>query len=254
MRWIWIFLYMAILPWMRVSAEPLTIYCEDDPPNQMVGAEGQLTGMSVEIVTELQKRIDNRDPIQLVPWARGYDAVQKTPGTVLFSMSRTAERDALFHWVGPILVSSYAFYARADSRIVIRGLEDARKLRRIGVYNNDVRDTFLTQAGFTNLDRAANNIQNFKKVMAGRLDVFASAPISIEDEARAAGCRASDIKHVYTFMEVQLYIVLSKGTPEDVVKAWTDAFASLRRDGTFARIHRKYYPARPLPGKPTTEF
>jgi len=254
MRWLGLFLLMAVLPLTRACAEGLTIYCEEDPPNQMVGPDGQLSGMSVEIVTELQKRLGSHDPIQLVPWARGYDAVQKLPGTMLFSMSRTAERDPLFHWIGPVLETSYAFYARADSRIVLKDLEEARKLKRIGVYNYDVRETFLTRAGFTNLDRAANNIQNFKKLMAGRVDIYASSPISIEDEAKSAGYHASDVKHVLTFMQVQLYIVLSKGTPEGVVKAWSEAFSSQRKDGTFARLHRKYYPLRPLPGKAVTEF
>jgi polar amino acid transport system substrate-binding protein len=254
MRWVVIFMFLAAVPMTLARAESLTIYCEDDPPNQMLGPDGQLTGMSVEITAEIQKRTGNRDPIQLVPWARGYDAVQKVPNTVLFSMSRTAERNAHFHWIGPILESSYAFYARADSTITIRVLEDAKRLRRIGVYNNDVRDTFLTQAGFTNLDRASNNLQNFRKLMAGRLDVYASTPISIEDEARAAGYQATDVKHVFTFMQVQLYIVLSKGTADELVRAWSEAFASLRKDGTFARIHKKYYPSRALPGKAITEF
>lgn len=254
MRWVVLVMFLAFVPMPLARAETLTIFCEDDPPNQMLGPDGQLTGMSVEIAAELQRRTGNHDPIQLVPWARGYDAVQKVPNTVLFSMSRTAERDPLFHWIGPILESSYAFYARADSKITIRGLQEAKRLKRIGVYNNDVRDTFLTQAGFTNLDRASNNLQNFRKLMAGRIDVYVSTPISIEDEARATGYQAADVKHVFTFMQVQLYIALSKGTPEDIVRAWSDAFASLRKDGTFARLHKKYYPSRALPGKAITEF
>ena len=235
-------------------AQRLTIYCEEDPPLQMMGADGKLTGLIVEIVTEIQKRVGNQDAIEMVPWARGYDAVQKQPNTVLFSVSRTAERNPLFHWIGPELEASYSFYARADSKIVIRTLEEAKKLKRVGVYIDDVRDSFLTQAGFKNLDRTSNNTQNFKKLMAGRLDVYASASISIEDEARVAGYKASEVKKVYTFMRAQLYIVLSKGTPAGVVKAWSEAFASMQKDGSFGSLHRKYYPALPLPGKAITAF
>ena len=254
MRWIVFFVLVAVLPMGSLVAQSLTIYCEDDPPNQMIGVDGKLTGMTVEIAAEIQKRVGNQDPIQLVPWARGYDAILNTPNTLLFSMSRTADRNPLFHWVGPVLESSFSFFSRADSSIVIKTLEDAKRLERVGVYNNDVRDTFLTQAGFKNLDRTNNNIQNFKKLMAGRVDVYASASISIADEARAAGYKASAVKEVFTFMRVQLYIVLSKGTQASVVKAWSEAFAGMRKDGTFARIYRKYYPALPLPGKAITEF
>lgn len=247
MRGLVLFLLLAVAG--GAFAQRLTIYCEDDPPNQFLGPDGQLTGMTVEIATEIKRRIGNPDPIQLVPWARGYEAIQNVPNTVLFSMSRTAERNPLFHWVGPVLETSYGFYARADSPIVIRNLDDAKKLARVGVYINDVRDTYLTQAGFRNLDRTHNNIQNFKKLMAGRVDVYATSPISVDDEARAAGYQASDAKLVFTFMKTQLYIVMSKGTAEGVVQAWSDAFAGMQKDGSFANIHRKYYAGLPLPGK-----
>jgi polar amino acid transport system substrate-binding protein len=237
-----------------LTAQSLTICCEDEPPNQFVGPDGLITGMSVDIVTEIQRRIGNQDPIQMMPWARAYDAALKSPDTVLFTVSRTAERNPLFNWVGPVHELCFSFYAKADSPIRIRNLAEARKLRRVGVYLDDVRDTLLTRAGFMNLDRASNNLQNFKKLMAGRIDVFASSPEAIEAEAIQAGFESSAVKHVFTFARVQDYIVLSKGTPEPVVKAWAKAFAGMQKDGSFAGIHRKYYPDQPLPGKAITEF
>jgi polar amino acid transport system substrate-binding protein len=254
MRWLLFLMLTMVVPAGEAVAQSLAIYCEDDPPNQMVGPEGRLTGMTVEILVELKKRTGNSDPIQMVPWARGYDALLKKPGTVLFSVSRTPERNLLFHWIGPVLESSYSFYARADSKLKIKDLEEAKQVQRIGVYLNDVRDTYLTGMGFRNLDRTNNNIQNFKKLMAGRIDMYASAPLAIEDEAKAAGYRGSDVKPLFSFLRIQLYIAMSLGTPESVVKGWSEAFGSMQNDGSFARIHRKYYPALPLPGKATTSF
>lgn len=253
MRWL-VFLVFLVGTGGGLLGENLTIYCEDDPPNQIITSDGRLTGMTVEIIREIQQRVGNQDPITVVPWARGFDAVQKNPNTVLFSMSRTAERDPLFHWIGPVLETNYGFYARADSSLSITSLEEAKKLKRIGVYLNDVRDVLLTRAGFTNLDRTSNNIQNVKKVMAGRIEAYASAPGSIESEAQAAGYQASDLKELFTFMRVQLYIVLSRGTPEGVIKTWSDAFAGMQKDGSFARLHRKYYPTLSLPGKAIKAF
>ena len=195
----------------------------------------------------------NHDPIQLVPWARGYLKVQTEPNTVLFTMSRTAERNPLFHWVGPVVEQVFSFYAKADSPLTVRSLDDARKLA-VGVYINDVRDTFLTDAGFKNLSRVNNNTQNFKKLMMGRLDVYASSPSQIEDEAKAAEYKASDVKKLFDFLQVQLYIAMSRGTSPRIVTAWTRAFAAMEKDGTFAALHRKYYPADPLPGRAVTVF
>jgi polar amino acid transport system substrate-binding protein len=239
---------------LRLGAQGLAIYCEDDPPNQFLAADGKLTGLTVEIVEAIQRRVGTAEPIQLVPWARGYDAALNRPNTVLFSVARTAERNPRFHWVGPVLEMTFSFYARADSALRISSLEDAKRLKRIGVYNNDVRDTFLTQAGFRNLDRTNNNLQNVKKLMAGRIDVYASSPAQIDDEARAAGYKGSDVKEVFAFMRVQLFIVMSRGTPDDVVKAWSGAFAAMQKDGSFATLFRKYYPKLIPPERSTTPF
>ena len=208
----------------------------------------------MEITKEIQRRIGNQDPIQLVPWARGYDEALNRPNTVLFSVSRTAERNPRFHWVGPILEMTFSFYTRADAKVIIKNLGDAKKLNRIGVYHNDVRDTFLTQAGFRNLDRTNNNIQNFKKLMSGRIDAYASSPIQIEDEARAAGYKGSDVKEVFAFMRVQLYIVLSLGTPDAVIQDWSSAFAAMQKDGSYLALFRRYYPKLPLPGRAIADF
>lgn len=245
---------LAFLVMGGLGAQDLAIYCEEEPPNQYVGPDGELTGMTVEIVKEIKQRVGSRAPIQMVPWARGYDAAIGEPNIVLFTVSRTAERNQMFNWVGPVHELDFTFYARVDSHVHIKSLEDARKLQRIGVYISDVREVMLMRGGFDNLDRAANNTQNFKKLIAGRIDVYATSSQSIDAEAASAGFSSAAVKPVFTFARVQDYIVLSKGTPASVVKAWTQAFASMKKDGTFAQIHRKYYPSRPLPGKPVTEF
>lgn len=250
-----IILFSALCFSVNLYAENLTIYCEDDPPMQLKDANGKLTGMTVEIVQEIQKRVGNTDPIQMVPWARGLSEAQKTPNVVLFSMGRTAERNPLFQWAcGPISESVFSLYVKADSKISIKSLDDAKKLKNIGVYINDVRDAFLTKEGFTNLERVNNNTVNFKKLMAGRIDAYASGVNSITDEAAAAGYKAEDVKNAFDFLKVQIYIIMSKGTPENIVKTWSDAFASMQTDGSFATIYKKYYPTRSLPGPAITNF
>lgn len=122
----------------------LTIYCEDDPPFQ-INKNGQLTGLTAEVVQEIQKRVGNKDKIEVVPWARGYQALETQANTVLFSVSRTKERNDLFQWVGPVNEISYGLYAKSDTKIKLNNFEDAKKLKSIGVYINDIRDQYLTQ-------------------------------------------------------------------------------------------------------------
>jgi polar amino acid transport system substrate-binding protein len=236
------------------AAQPLTIYTEINAPLQMQREDGQLTGLAVEIVKEIQKRIGSTEPIQLVPWARGYLDLETLPNIVLFATARTAERDPLFNWVGPFDETVFSLYVKADSKTRLDNLEDARRLKTIGVYKNDVRDLYLTKAGFTNLERTIDNIANVKKLMSGRIDAFASASVSIEELTRSAGYQAGDVREALIFMRVQQFIAISKGTPDSTVKAWLQAFKAMKKDRTFEHLFRHYYPNRPLPGPTITSF
>jgi polar amino acid transport system substrate-binding protein len=227
-------------------AGPLVIYTEISPPDQFLGPDGQLTGFGSEVVRELQRRVGSTDPIEVVPWIRGYKEIQERPDVVLFSMARTKDREPLFGWVGPIRESSYSFYARADSKIVLKSLEEARNLKLIGVYKEDARDQYLTKMGFTNLDRSINNLTTVKKLMAGRIDCMVATP-DIGVEMRTAGFKREDVREVFPFLKVQLYIAFSKAIPALTLKAWTGALQGMREDGSFKRIFQKYFPDSPLP-------
>ena len=50
-------------------------------------------------------------PIQVVPWARGYRSLQNEGNAVLFATSRYHAREHLFQWVGPIFTARYILVA-----------------------------------------------------------------------------------------------------------------------------------------------
>jgi polar amino acid transport system substrate-binding protein len=235
-------------------AKPLTIYCENDPPSQIQNPDNSLSGFAVDLVREIQRRLHTHAPILMVPWARGYDAVQNEPNVLLFSMARTTERNALFQWIGPILENQYGFYVKADSKFIINSMEDAKKLQAIGVYRDDVRDLYLTKAGFTNLDRVTDNSVNIKKLMAGRINAYAGSPTGIVDALKTAGFKGNAVKLGFVFMKSQSFIAASRATPTDNVRAWNDALEDMKADGTFKAILAKYYPGVAMPGPAITAF
>ena len=241
-------LLAAALCGSLLFAGPLTIYTEISPPDQFLGSDGQPTGYSCEVVREIQRRIGNTDPIKVVPWIRGYHKIQERPNVVLFSMARSKDRDPLFQWVGPIRETVYNFYARADSGIVIESLEDAKKLKLIGVYREDSRDQYLSKLGFTNLDRSIDNLTILKKLMDGRIDCMIGAATNIGPNVKAAGFKQEQVREVYSFLKVQLYIAFSKATPAATVELWDRTLHTMRQDGSFERIFHLYFPDAALPG------
>jgi polar amino acid transport system substrate-binding protein len=234
--------------------QPLRIYTEIAPPNQSLDPSGKLTGFAVELVREIQKRIGNQDPIEVLPWVRAYKALESEPNVMLFSMARSAKRDPLFRWVGPISESRFTFYVKADSAHDIKDLDDARKLRLIGVYKEDARDQYLSKLGFTNLDRSLDEEVMLKKLMDGRIDALAGSPIGMEQVAKAIGVRFEELKEAYTFQKVQVYIAFSRTTPSPIVASWSSTLNAMKKDKSFEAIFRKYYPTGPLPGAVAKPF
>ena len=222
-----------------VGAQSLNILTEIAPPAQTKTADGKLGGYAVEIVREIQRRVGNADPIQEVLWARGYIKLQREPNTVLFTVARTAERDPHFQWVGPVAEINYGLYVRADSKIVLRSLEDAKKLASIGTFREDAREQILSTAGLTNLERANDNVQNFKKLMAGRIDAVAFSDTAVATIAASAGYKAENVKLALKFAQTKIWIAFSKTTPPATVKAWADALDAMKKDKTFETIIKR---------------
>lgn len=226
-----------------LGAQSLSIYAEVYPPYQMWSADGRPSGYAVEVVREIQVRVGNHDAIQLVPWLRGYLDAKVQAETLLFTVARTPEREALFTWVGPIAESEIALFGRANDRLSLHSLDDARKLGSIGVPKEDVRDQILTKAGFTNLDRSPDKLVVVRKLMDGRIDAMAGATESIAGQVQAAGYNPRQIRRLLVISKVGGYLAFSKGTSEAVVNAWRNALQAMTRDGTLQRLHQAYFPS-----------
>jgi len=228
------------------SAQELAILTEDTPPLNFT-RDGRLTGSSTEIVREILKRLNQTDTIQVVPWARGYHQALTQPDVVLFSTTRTAERENLFQWVGPLCIIKWVFYAKRGADIRINSLADAKKVGSIGTYKNDVREQFLQQHGFTNLDSSNSPVSNFKKLLSGRIDLWFSANLGIPDIAKKAHADPSDVEPVFTFRASTLYIAFSKKTSSVIADQWQVVLNEMYKDGTFARISQKWLPEDSIP-------
>jgi len=80
----------------------LQIITEEFAPFNFQSKDGQITGQSTEIVQEILSRLNLKIDIRLMPWNDGYELALYEQDVVLYSTFRTAEREELFQWVGPI--------------------------------------------------------------------------------------------------------------------------------------------------------
>lgn len=243
-----IFFFMLSCFILPVGAQTLQVLTEEDPPYSLTGPDKKPTGYAVEIVAEIQKRIDNKDAIQIYPWARAYDMITRDPWIVLFAMAKTKEREPIFQWVGPIAENGWVFVAKKSSKLKIASLDDAKKLASIGVVRDYAWDKFLTNQGFANLERVSTYVPNVKKLAANRIQAFVSSNLKYKHELSEQGEKPEDYEVLMEFNTLQMYIAHSKQNDKNAVQAWQTAFDAMKKDGTVEKLLKKWIPDARMPG------
>jgi len=124
--------------YLNSSNFPGTIqfYTEQYPPLTFRDNVGEISGFGTDIVREIMIRNNVFADITLSLWSIGYDLALVNPNFCLFTMDRTAIRDTLFQWVGPLGTNATYFYTLAGSGITITSLDDAKDLSSIGTVSS----------------------------------------------------------------------------------------------------------------------
>lgn len=219
----------------------LRLLSEEFPPVNF-SEGGRARGLSVDIVQAIQQRLGQALPIEFMPWARAFREAQDSAPTALFATARIPERESLFQWVGPIVQFQSTFYARADSRLRLRSLEEARRQQKVLVVRDWYTLVQLQTAGFRNLQQISDPVQGVRMLAAGRAPLFAAEKITMPQTLAQAGVKPKAVKELLSFASSEGYIAFSKSTPASTVAAWQAQLAELKRDGTFAAIQKRWFP------------
>jgi polar amino acid transport system substrate-binding protein len=214
----------------------LTITAEFSPPANMLAGD-EVIGREGEKIRDMLGRAGISYKIGILPWKRAYTMAQRETYTCVYSTTRTPEREKQFKWVGPTDEAEWILMGRAGHRFQLSNLEDARPLR-IGTYNGDSRDEYLRARGF-HVEPVPNDASNPKKLMVDRIDLWAVSVRSASSASLQARF-APDIVPVLVFNRVKVYLACNTSVPDAMIERMNMALDMMRRDGSFARLERKY--------------
>jgi polar amino acid transport system substrate-binding protein len=226
-----------------VAGEPgrrpaaLYVTTEAAAPSSMFDGEGKVVGISTDKVRAALERAGLAYTIELLPWKRAYAAATGRVDACVYSTTRTPEREAQFKWVGPIDSAEWVLMGRANRRFALRSLDDARPYR-IGTYHGDARDQFLRSRGFR-VDSAPNDLTNPRKLLLGRIDLWAAA-LRVGSPVLEQNGWAGQIVPVLVFNRFDVYLACNRAVPDELIARLNGAFSALERDGTMRKIERSY--------------
>ncbi|MBN1968440.1 MAG: transporter substrate-binding domain-containing protein [Candidatus Delongbacteria bacterium] len=230
-------------------SKSIKVYTEEFPPYNYETSDGEVTGVSTEIVKAIFEDAEILYGIFIYPWARAIYEVENNEYTALYSTSRRPDREAKFLWVGELLIPKYSIFALSN-RDDIKGkkIEDFKQYR-IGTTKGDARESYLISKGFKigeNIDQvtgAVANIQNYKKLKMGRIDLWPMPDAVSSYIMEYCGDKSTTLKKVFTIEELSqngYYLALNKNTPKEIVDKLQNSLIKLKRNGTINRIYKKW--------------
>ncbi|MWV14467.1 transporter substrate-binding domain-containing protein [Pseudomonas sp. L-22-4S-12] len=249
---------MAHFPWRRllcglalccagaVAAAPLQLYTEEYPPLNF-SRDGQPTGLGVEVVQEILRRTGQQARISIVPWARGYQVAQVEANSGLFVTMRTAEREHLFKWVGPIIVGVTSFYALKGSGLHIASLEDARQAGIIAAPRQWYSYQTLQAKGLPNLYGVMGPKQMMTMLRHRRVPLVVADNVTLESLLALGELKPEDVELLHSFLRTYAYIAFSPSADDALIAEWQGALDQMKADGTFAAIYQRWLPGQEMP-------
>lgn len=203
----------------------------------------QLTGMTTEIVRAIMALTGDDFEIVQLPSMRASHVLQTRPKTILYSMFRTAERESLYKWVGPIVEESIHPYQLASALQPVSSLEQLLHAPRITTRHAGLVPDMLQSLGFKNLDRSATaNLQLYRMLLAGRTDIIVGdTDAGVAHYSRQLNIAPGTLRQIpIEIYRASLYIAFSQDCDDELVAAWASALEQLRHSGELERIQHRY--------------
>jgi len=236
-------LCLLLNPFQAAAAPaPYQVVTEEWAPYNYV-ENNRLTGMTTDIVRAIMALTGDDFPMQMLPSMRSTYALKTHPRTIMYSMFRTADRDPLYKWVGPIVEESIYPYQLADADPAVNTREQLLRAPQITTRQAGLIPQTLQAQGFTNVDKsAAENLQLYRMLLAGRTGIIVGdTAAGVAYYSRQLSIAPGTLRQVpVELYRSSLYIAFSRDADDRLVAAWSRALEQLRRSGELERIQHRY--------------
>ena len=225
------------------------VYTEDRAPFNYLDENGQLSGVSTEIMRAVFRQANIEASFHVYPWARSLFIVQHTPDALIFSIARSKEREGKFIWVGELVPFDDWFY-RADDRkdIAPKNVDDIKCGYVVCVVNKDIAEDLLQQADFV---RGKNYIAVNSFNDCSRLVETHGVPLMVasyyykepeaENKVHQVSFKLDPVMRVPSLDKLNLYVAANPATSPALIDRLRKALEAIRRSGELDRIRQQFF-------------
>jgi polar amino acid transport system substrate-binding protein len=152
----------------------VNIAVSNHPPFEYIGEDRSVSGIDIDIVTEVFKRAGYKVEFSLLPWMRAIDLVTKGKMDAIASIIGSSKHSNMFIMSDPIAYSQNFFFKKKSLKVKPKDFDDLRQYS-IGTLINYPYGKKFDQANFPHIEVMASTspmIDNLKKLEAGRVDLI----------------------------------------------------------------------------------
>ncbi len=179
--------------------------------------------------------------ISSYPWSRAYQIALKQENTLIYTIARIPEREALFNWIGVIISGKTYLFSLKERGIEIDSLDQA-KAYTIGAVRNGIRSKHLISKGIVDLDLVKDTQTNVLKLINNRIDLWVEDELSAVYTLKQMGYNPDEIlKRTFELnLKIDGYMAFSINTAPQTVELFKKALKQLIENGTYEKIKSKY--------------
>lgn len=232
-------------------ADPLRVVTLHGPPYGYQ-SEGRVVGIAADIVREGLARVGYEVEITIVPWKRGLHMVREGKADAIFKALKNSEREGYLHYPEePLVVERTVGFKRDDSSAFLGADFSGADSVRLGIgsgfiYGPPVDEALKTKP-FKALDPAPTVERSLEKLLAGRVDIVLADKLPAVYSARRHGMiyrletLTDENNEEIVFSRAATYLAFSqKTTSKELADRFSEALKSLKEDGTYYGIMKRY--------------
>lgn len=187
-----------------------------------------------KIIEKLAEITGDEAEIVEFPIKRALRLMDEKANYVGLSIAKKTIDESGYPYFGPLHDEYVFMFMHEDRPVDIGNLDDAKKLKAVGVINGSFEHRFLYGQQFLNL-KALKTIKLLKSnLMSGRIDAFAAPEIPFshngehfDEKIQSTGVLVMDRSH---------YVAFSPKAPEIIVERWQEAFEEFKRTRDYIQI------------------
>lgn len=229
----------------------LTVGCDDYSPFSYADANGDMTGIDVELAREAFSRMGYMPKFQFINWEDKKELLENGDIDCIWSSFTMTDREDEYHWAGPYMRSRQVVAVNENSDI--HSLQDLEGKVIAVQSTTKPEDIIRSHDGTLPELRKVISVQKrdliFILLSKGYVDALAAHDTSVDQFMADTGLKFRILDE--PLQAVDLGVAFDKNDTRGLDKELTDTLHEMQKDGTIKEIIGKYLssPERYLEGE-----